>query len=48
MESSKEARTHVKRSGMKGYYTTSGYMGYTDGEYMLFASEEDYREYIED
>lgn len=32
---------------MKGYYISSGYMGYIDGEYMLFASEEDYREYME-
>ena len=32
---------------MKGYITQSGYMGYVDGEYMLFASETDYREYIE-
>lgn len=33
---------------MKGYVTASGYMGYVDGAYMLFASEEDYREYMED
>lgn len=33
---------------MKGYVTASGYMGYVDGEYRLFASEEDYREYMED
>ena len=32
----------------KGYYVAGGYMGYVDGEYMLFASEEDYREYMED
>ena len=32
---------------MKGYYTNSGYMGYIPGiEYMLFASENDYEEYI--
>ena len=31
---------------MKGYVTASGYMGYVDGQYILFASEEDYREYI--
>lgn len=31
---------------MKGYVTASGYMGYVEGEYMLFASEEDYREYV--
>lgn len=32
---------------MKGYITASGYMGYVDGEYILFASEEDYEEYVE-
>lgn len=33
---------------MKGYVTASGYMGLVEGEYILFASEEDYREYMED
>lgn len=33
---------------MKGYLTASGYMGYVGGAYMLFASEEDYRDYMED
>ena len=33
---------------MKGYQTPEGYMGLVDGRYMLFASEEDYREYLED
>ena len=32
---------------MKGFNTASGYMGLVDGEYMLFASEEDYLEYME-
>ncbi len=32
---------------MKGYTTETGYMGYVNGEYMLFASEEDYREFLE-
>ena len=32
---------------MKGYATDNGYMGYVDGSYLLFASEADYREYIE-
>lgn len=32
---------------MKGYFTASGYMGFVDGEYILFASESDYREYME-
>lgn len=31
---------------MKGYNTSYGYMGYVDGAYVLFASEDDYREYI--
>lgn len=33
---------------MKGYYIANGYMGLVDGFYMLFASEEDYREYMEE
>ena len=33
---------------MKGYNTANGYMGLVDGDYMLFASEEDYREYMEE
>lgn len=32
---------------MKGYAVESGYMGYVDGVYMLFASEIDYEEYLE-
>ena len=28
---------------MKGYNTESGYMGFVEGEYVLFASEADYR-----
>lgn len=31
---------------MKGYITSFGYMGYVDGEYQMFASEDEYREYI--
>ena len=37
----------VRRIAMKGYFTESGYMGYVDGRYVLFASEEDYKEFIE-
>ena len=33
---------------MKGYDTSAGYMGYVNGKYMLFVSEEEYREYIRD
>ena len=32
---------------MKGYNTDNGYMGYVDGEYIPFASEADYREWME-
>lgn len=33
---------------MKGYHTANGYMGLVDGKYILFASEEDYLEYLEE
>lgn len=33
---------------MKGYVIDNGYMGYVNGSYFLFASEADYREYMED
>ena len=33
---------------MKGYATDKGYMGFVDGGYQLFASESDYREWMED
>lgn len=33
---------------MKGYVVASGYMGYVNGKYMLFASESDYKEWLED
>ena len=32
---------------MKGYVTASGYMGYVEDGYILFASEDDYREYMD-
>ena len=31
---------------MKGYVIDVGYMGYVDGEYELFATEEEYYEYM--
>ncbi len=31
---------------MKGYPVESGYMGYVENRYMLFASEDDYLDYI--
>ena len=37
-----------ERRAMKGYNTENGYMGYVDGGYQLFASEEDYLEWLED
>ena len=39
-------RTEEKQ--MKGYVVESGYMGYVDGRYVLFASESDYRDAIEE
>ena len=33
---------------MKGYIVSDGYMGYVNGKYMLFASEEDYFEYLQE
>jgi len=33
---------------MKGYYTASGYMGFVGDGYILFASEGEYREYMEE
>ncbi len=32
---------------MKGYVTASGYMGYVENGYILFASEDDYWDYVE-
>ena len=33
---------------MKGYPTANGYMGLVEGRYILFASENDYKEYMEE
>ncbi len=33
---------------MKGFFTSEGYMGYIDGSYMLFADEDDYREFYKE
>ncbi len=33
---------------MKGFFVTEGYMGFVDGIYLLFASERDYMEYMEE
>lgn len=32
----------------KGYFTPSGYMGYINYDWMLFASESDYLEYLKE
>lgn len=32
---------------MKGYNVEEGYMGFVNGEYMLFSCERDYIEYVE-
>jgi len=31
---------------MRGYLTSSGYMGYVNGKYILFATEAEYIEHI--
>jgi hypothetical protein len=36
-----------REQSMKGYVISSGFMGFVDGAYMLFASEEDYYEYVQ-
>ncbi len=33
---------------MRGYYVSSGYYGLVDGRYLLFASESDYFEAMEE
>ena len=33
---------------MKGYHTGDGYMGLVEGRYILFASESEYYDYIND
>jgi hypothetical protein len=32
----------------KGYLTDSGYMGFVNGRYMLFTSEDEYMDYMEE
>ena len=31
-----------KEGKMKGYFVSDGFMGYVDGQYLLFADESDY------
>ena len=33
---------------MNGYVTSNGYMGYVDGQYILFASDKENFEFLED
>ena len=33
---------------MKGYNTSNGYKGYVERKYILFASEQEYFEFLED
>ena len=33
---------------MKGYYISDGYMGFVENGYILFASETDYYDYMEE
>ena len=38
----------VRRSAMKGYLNGNGYMGLVNGRYILFTSEAEYEEYMEE
>lgn len=33
---------------MRGYFTAAGFYGMVDGRYMLFSSEAEYYDYLED
>lgn len=44
----KSTATSKGVEAMKGYTTENGYMGFVNGDYQLFASEADYREWMED
>ena len=33
---------------MKGYYVAYGYMGFVEDTYMLFSTEQDYIDYLQD
>ena len=46
IKSVKEKAKGVKH--MKGYVTDKGYMGLVEGCYILFASEREYYDYMED
>ena len=38
----------MEELAMKGFNTSDGYMGFVEGRYILFASEADYFEYMND
>ena len=40
------SRTAKEVRNMRGYYSSFGYCGLVDGKYKLFATEEDYRDYM--
>ena len=39
-------KIYVGGNDMKGYAVADGYMGFVNEEYMLFASEADYMDYM--
>lgn len=41
-------RKRQEEMKMRGYYTATGYYGLVDGRYVLFASESDYFETMEE
>ena len=45
---SSNSKTDEQRCIMKGYYTETGYMGHVNNQYVLFSSEADYLEFMED
>ena len=48
MITSKKKKKSKEDWQMKGYDTSNGYMGYVEGKYILFASEREYFEFMED
>ena len=43
-----EARKTEEDTKMKGYYSVSGFYGLVNGRYVLFSSENDYSEVMEE
>ncbi len=44
----KESNGDEEADRMKGFHTSTGYMGLVEGRYILFTSESDYYEYMND